>query len=232
MKRHFSRWLSVVLAVVVIAAVALTGCHSAPNGAQPLPVAPVGADAVASGGMAPSGVPQEGIKVHGNWTIEVTNPDGTLAERREFENALNSLGAKRMCQILARDYSTGGWNIELSSSILDESPFLTSANQNAPGEIVESSYSLSSEPYYFKNLTVSVPLNGINIDKLVLSGTATAQRNGKIGIVSTKIVTLPNSVPSNSYEGNINTFTQFILSDVVNLTTGQQIVVTVVISFS
>src|SRR2546423_15522419 len=36
---------------------------------------------------------QEGIKVHGHWTIEVRNPDGTLVTHREFENALTSLGA-------------------------------------------------------------------------------------------------------------------------------------------
>jgi hypothetical protein len=31
--------------------------------------------------------PQEGIKVHGHWVIEVRNPDGKVATRREFENA-------------------------------------------------------------------------------------------------------------------------------------------------
>jgi hypothetical protein len=31
---------------------------------------------------------QEGVKVHGDWVIEVRNPDGKLAHRREFKNAL------------------------------------------------------------------------------------------------------------------------------------------------
>jgi hypothetical protein len=30
----------------------------------------------------------DGIKVHGHWTIEVRNPDGTLAKHSEFENSL------------------------------------------------------------------------------------------------------------------------------------------------
>src|ERR1035438_8313432 len=30
----------------------------------------------------------EGIKVHGHWVIEIRNPDGSLASRHEFENAL------------------------------------------------------------------------------------------------------------------------------------------------
>ena len=36
---------------------------------------------------APSGGPAEGIKVHGHWTIEVRDPDGTLVTHREFEKA-------------------------------------------------------------------------------------------------------------------------------------------------
>jgi hypothetical protein len=31
---------------------------------------------------------REGIKVHGDWTIEIRNPDGQLVERRQFKNAL------------------------------------------------------------------------------------------------------------------------------------------------
>ena len=30
----------------------------------------------------------EGIQVHGDWVIEVSDPDGNLVERREFRNAL------------------------------------------------------------------------------------------------------------------------------------------------
>jgi hypothetical protein len=35
-----------------------------------------------------AGGAREGIKVHGHWTIEIRNPDGTLASRSEFENSL------------------------------------------------------------------------------------------------------------------------------------------------
>jgi hypothetical protein len=33
-----------------------------------------------------------GIKVHGHWVIDVRNPDGTLAEHRDFENSLTTGG--------------------------------------------------------------------------------------------------------------------------------------------
>ena len=56
--------------------------RQAPPATQPTPSA-------ATGEPAPKGA-HEGIKVHGHWTIEVRNPDGTLAARREFENSLSS----------------------------------------------------------------------------------------------------------------------------------------------
>lgn len=34
----------------------------------------------------------EGVTVHGYWKIDVKNPDGTVVDRREFENALQSPG--------------------------------------------------------------------------------------------------------------------------------------------
>src|SRR5579863_8703566 len=30
----------------------------------------------------------EGIKVHGHWVLEIRNPDGSVARRKEFENSL------------------------------------------------------------------------------------------------------------------------------------------------
>ena len=41
----------------------------------------------ATAGTAAKGT-QEGIKVHGHWTIEVRNPDGKVVTHTEFENAL------------------------------------------------------------------------------------------------------------------------------------------------
>jgi hypothetical protein len=37
---------------------------------------------------APNSANQQGIKVHGHWVLQVKNADGTLGERREFENSL------------------------------------------------------------------------------------------------------------------------------------------------
>ena len=42
----------------------------------------------------------EGIKVHGHWTIDVKNPDGTLAHHHEFENSLQLEGAATIIQLI------------------------------------------------------------------------------------------------------------------------------------
>jgi len=44
--------------------------------------------------------PQEGIKVHGHWTITVRNADGSVAAHHEFENALAPEGAATLTDAL------------------------------------------------------------------------------------------------------------------------------------
>lgn len=55
----------------------------------------------------------EGIKVHGHWTIEVRDADGTLVTHREFENALTSSGGGELARYLARSSTVGQWNVGL-----------------------------------------------------------------------------------------------------------------------
>ena len=57
---------------------------------------------VASEGKASPGGPQEGIKVHGHWTILVRNEDGSVASRHEFENALTPGGALALASLLTQ----------------------------------------------------------------------------------------------------------------------------------
>jgi hypothetical protein len=60
----------------------------------------------------------EGIQVHGHWTIEVHDPDGKLVTHREFENALttgNNNGTALLAAILGSTVTTGGWFVVLAS---------------------------------------------------------------------------------------------------------------------
>jgi hypothetical protein len=59
---------------------------------------------------------QEGIKVHGHWTIEVRNPNGTLVTHREFENALTPSGGLCLSFILTRNGTPGLWRIHLGGA--------------------------------------------------------------------------------------------------------------------
>jgi len=88
----------------------------------------------------PSKGSQEGIKVHGHWTLEVKNPDGSLARRVEFENNLTTatnfaggtFGAQALVALLSGNASLAPgsnsfngtpWLIELLSySFGDASP--------------------------------------------------------------------------------------------------------------
>ncbi len=80
---------------------------------------------------------QEGIKVHGHWTIEVRNPDGSLDKHVEFENAIVSSNLSDMAGGPALLYSllsgngsfakdsagnTAGWAINLQPPAGSPSP--------------------------------------------------------------------------------------------------------------
>jgi len=55
----------------------------------------------------------EGITVHGHWTIEVRNPDGTVVTHREFENALQPGGYGPLAALIAGNSSSAGLFIGL-----------------------------------------------------------------------------------------------------------------------
>jgi hypothetical protein len=236
------RVLALVSGLVAIAAVALLLAlviFPSAAGTGSLRVSPdlVSAPMVASAAVAPAvqeaapapRSPQEGIKVHGHWMIEVTNPDGTLAERREFDNALTGAGAGILANVLGRVTSVGGWQINLESA---QQAFLR-GTAYAPGVIVENNTYPSPGTNVFTTLTVSVPTSGVNANKLVLSGTATAQTDGTIERVNAFSYRLnSSSPPSISYVGGGLAFTATTLASPVALLTGQQVSVTVVISFS
>lgn len=68
-------------------------------------------------GLAPSASAQhEGIQVHGDWVIEVRNPDGSLASRTEFKNALRVEGRQLLAGMLTRQSVMGHWFVEATAS--------------------------------------------------------------------------------------------------------------------
>lgn len=64
--------------------------------------------------VAPTASAQdEGIKVHGDWVIEVLNPDGTLVTRHEFKNALTADGKQFLANLLAQQVQLVATHVDL-----------------------------------------------------------------------------------------------------------------------
>ena len=175
--------------------------------------------------------PEEGIKVLGHWTIEVRSPDGSLVERREFDNALSVTGNWVLTRFLGRQKSVGFWYIGTSGTKADQ-PFLDDNGDPNWGLLAEADAPETGN-WIFKTLTVTVPTEGDNEHKLVLSGTATAQKDGVISGVNTSVsLDAPTNAPSSpSAVGFPNYVTTTLLSPSVAVTEGQQLLFTVVISF-
>jgi hypothetical protein len=58
----------------------------------------------------------EGIQVHGQWVIEVKNPDGTVTARREFENSIQQSGMSFLASLIAGNNSSGNLSIMLNGA--------------------------------------------------------------------------------------------------------------------
>jgi hypothetical protein len=76
---------------------------------------PVAASILPAEQSAPKGQ-LEGIKVHGHWTIEVKNPDGSRVSRQEFENSLDLGGAQNIAMQLLGGWVPGGFSILLADA--------------------------------------------------------------------------------------------------------------------
>lgn len=170
----------------------------------------------------------EGIKVHGHWTIEVRNPDGTLVTHREFENSYS--GGAYFATILSRSGSVGFWQINLSGNICQ------------PGGIgclvAEPNYPLETGPNIFRNLAISLFTNPNSIPNstLILSGNATASFSGSIQAVDTEnVVCAPMQASGVCPEAPgqfVFTVTSATLPTPITISANQVVQVTVAISFS
>ena len=87
---------------------------------KPAPMAKAAPKAVAGETVAPEKESDAGpgIKIHGHWVLQVKNADGTLGDRREFDNSLVTGGAmtsgsQLMAALLSGNVTAGGLGIGL-----------------------------------------------------------------------------------------------------------------------
>ena len=176
----------------------------------------------------------EGIKVHGHWTIEVRNADGTLDSRREVENALviwTAGGQSLLAGLLANFYSDPIWFVSLYGPDINGNTAGHCRHEGSPDpwpcSIAEPRAPLSGTEY-FKNLVVGLPLQGGQQQRptgtVALSGSATAALDGSIvRVASGWYVTARN---------HFGDFTSKTLTPAIEVRAGQIIHVRVVFSFS
>ncbi len=178
----------------------------------------------------------EGIQVHGDWVLEVRNPDGSLAERREFRNALTAYGASVLEQALGRTATFGLWGLEVGADPLSASPWFQvgTSGPGIPAQIFEPTGAPFAASYVFANLVLSHPSTG----GLRLTGTAIAQRDGQITYVSSMATRCaPTVTPASNCNildsgGAFTYFSTRVLSTPVALAEGQQLVASLTITFS
>lgn len=172
------------------------------------------AESTATKTQGPRKGPNEGITVHGWWTIEVRNPEGKVVTHREFENALSVQGANILTNFLLNLWTPGIWNVSLGGTSTQANPcgavyYYLDSNNNfqvgfagavsplgGPGAcqlLEQSTAPICSETGIFCNTLTRIPPLG------------TLPANGVTGFSLQGTFTVPQSAPTNSVIGSVQT---------------------------
>ena len=190
------------LSALVLALAGSSGLQAQSTGSEKPAKAVRPSTAKAAAKPAASKGQSEGIKVHGHWTIKVSNPDGKVVMSREFENSLDpgsasgpSGGGWALEAILLGVYVPQSYFITLSGTGPNQSPAnAPSPCGNQSSQLCEIDESFSAQlgdctgqnPSIFCTLTRnpglgSVPANGTV--PMTFQGSFTAPLSGYVGSV-------------------------------------------------
>jgi hypothetical protein len=133
-----------------------------------------------------AGGPSEGIKVHGHWTIDVRNPDGTLSSHTEFDNALiPGTGGDLLANLLNRQRTAGSWIV-----------FLTDQHDRGACTLVQPSGARFPASCYVTE-PAAVDSSGVDRDRnaTLVASLVTSASGGLTGVklTGTALVTNPNN---------------------------------------
>jgi hypothetical protein len=167
----------------------------------------------------PQGARKQVIQVHGHWTIDVRDADGTLVSHNVFENALQPAGQDLLARLLTREASAGGWTVLLEWG---GGTTGTLSERNPP-------------PIGPGVGPLTAQMN--QAAKVVLSGSLKADGDKQIQSVTTALTWCsPLGPPSVDCTAHVSTFTQHTSAPpnppLATVQTGQTVDVTVVLSFS
>ena len=232
--------VSIVFAIVASAGLQL-GAQQAvrPSNAAPIKAEPA-VPFVANSPAAPHTPGTEGIKIHGHWVIDVKNADGSIAEHRDFENALvPSQGGSLLAGLLLGRFSPQTFDVVLAgtgktallylngqtcpqglvSGPSDCSATLTQDSLGGSSIVLRSSYAPTAA------LTITTVSTGL--------GTCPTTAGGATPVSpATCQATISGPIPGGggAYVGTYN-FTAATIPDLV-VSPGQTVALTVTISFS
>jgi hypothetical protein len=166
--------------------------------------------------------PSEGIAVHGHWVIEVRERSGTLVTRRAFENALTPVGPQLIAEILSGWVTVGAWTVLLTTaSGTPPCPGGCSITEpNVPAGAGATSYNLAK---------------GTQDGPFKLVGNVTALSNGVIDKVATSAMRCARTTSPQDCSQRLSAFrrlTEATLATPIEVVAGQQVLVTVEISFT
>lgn len=172
---------------------------------------------------------REGIHVQGDWVIEVHNPDGSLADRREFSNDL--VGPRVLAWALSAEGAAGIDAILLTNCIEDGGvavPCYVDVTNNQT-TLLEVEGGVSP---------VSLVLEGSTVASLPTLGTTTVTDVASIGAIceqagnACEISASDPLQPGASLGATLVPVTSTTLGSPVEIADGQTVSVTVTISFN
>ena len=128
-------------------------------------------------GQAPEPVANDGIQVHGHWTVTVTNPDGTVDAVREFDNTLAGYGSDLLTTLLAGEaaillweiiiYQDGNTSID-NALVCQENPGGTLGARAAVPAVASRNTSVDGAPLMLSaNCTVQTAESSLNLDEVM-----------------------------------------------------------------
>lgn len=169
-------------------------------------------------GAAPSGI-GSAIGVHGQWTVDVLNGDGSLASHTEFHNDLTASGEWVLGKLLTGTDTVDGWAVGLWEAACGHAGpcFVGEPNKDFTTIFGGNTDTLDST-----NLVVSPTTNGLR-----LTGSVTASTGASIVGVSSYLQTVSSFSGTAGYE-----FTFASLANPIPVSGGQIVQVDVRISFN
>lgn len=176
-------------AIGFYAAVA-SGVTEAPKGAvwSQAAVQDIAADVTGDPVLAratPDGVQAESIQVHGKWTLEVRDPDGTVVTSRVFQNSLTTAGQSLLSGILALNITSTAWQVDIFSPSGQE---LCQDSLSNPQICRLVGTGLATDTWIFETLALTGDASSSGTGTFVLSGSFTAATNGVIDQVKTRMI--------------------------------------------